>query len=131
MAHAEVGAKKAEMAKLSSIDDFNKKEEARLAKLKADREAAKAAKPKVPKLNKAGRYICANKGCKAKTFTDDEQSETACHHHTGEAVFHDLKKYWSCCNPNGDSGKDRMAYDWDEFLLLPTCSVGPHKIKYA
>ena len=42
MAHAEVGAQKAEMAQAKSIDDFNKKEAARLAKIKADREAAKA-----------------------------------------------------------------------------------------
>ena len=82
-------------------------------------------------MNKDGRYICANKGCTAKTFTDAEKDlEDACKYHTGAPVFHDLKKYWSCCNPDGQQGKDKIAYDWDEFMKLPTCSVGKHQIKY-
>ena len=93
-------------------------------------EAKQEDKPKVPKLNKDGRYICANKGCAKRTFTDEENNDTACNYHSGDAVFHDLKKYWSCCNPNGDSGKDIIAYDWDEFMLLKTCCTGPHTIKY-
>ena len=121
MAHAEAGAKKAEIANLKSIDDFNAKEAERLAKIKAEREAAKAQQNLKPKLNKDGRFICANKGCTKKTFTDEENNETACSYHSGDAVFHDLKKYWSCCNPNGDSGKDKLAYDWDEFMTLSTC----------
>ena len=54
---------------------------------------------KKAKLNKDGRFICANKGCKAKTFVEEEQGDEVCEHHTGEPVFHDLKKYWSCCDP--------------------------------
>ena len=63
--------------------------------------------------------MCANKGCASKSFLPDENNDTACHHHTGDAVFHDLKKFWSCC-----TGKP--AYDWDEFMKLPTCAVAAH-----
>ena len=74
---------------------------------------------KEAKKNKDGRFICGNQGCVKRTFTDEENElENPCSYHSGEAVFHDLKKYWSCCNPNG---KGKVAYDWDEFMLLPTC----------
>ena len=69
------------------------------------------------------RYVCANKGCTAKNFIEEENGPEACKYHVGEPVFHDLKKYWSCC-PN------KVSWDWDDFMLLPTCAVGPHKIKY-
>ena len=78
---------------------------------------------KKAKVNKEGRFICANKGCKHRTFLDEENGDEACEYHTGEAVFHDLKKYWSCCNPDGNG---KVAYDWDEFMALPTCAKGPH-----
>ena len=81
-------------------------------------------KPKIPATNKEGRYYCANKGCTKKTFIEEENADDACDHHPGEAVFHDLKKYYSCCNPSGN-GKP-VAYDWDEFMLLPTCKTGRH-----
>ena len=119
--------------RIQNADDFNKREEARLAAIKAKREAAKAANPKpdapkVAKKNKDGKFICANKGCTVKYFTDEENvEEDCCNYHPGEAVFHDLKKYWNCCNPDG-TGK--CAWDWDEFLLLPTCSKGKHVKKY-
>ena len=74
---------------------------------------------KEAKKNKDGIFICGNKGCVKRTFTDEEnEQENPCSYHSGEAVFHDLKKYWSCCNPDG---KGKVAYDWDEFMLLPTC----------
>ena len=69
------------------------------------------------------KFMCANKGCTAKSFVQEENDDQACHYHTGDAVFHDLKKYWSCCT-------SKPAYDWDEFMQLPTCSTGPHQIKY-
>ena len=107
--------------------DFNREQEDKIAAEKAKKEAEEAAKPKIPKLNKDGRYICANKGCAKRHFIDEENGPEACSYHTGEAIFHDLKKYWSCCNPDG---KGKVAYDWDEFMKLPTCTKGPHVIKY-
>ena len=82
---------------------------------------------KKAKLNKDGRFICANKGCTIRHFVDDENGDEACSYHTGEPIFHDLKKYWSCCNPDG---KGKVAYDWDEFMALPTCTKGPHAKKW-
>ena len=70
------------------------------------------------------KYYCGNPGCATKTFAMDENGAEACHHHTGEAIFHDLKKYWSCCS------SERPCHDWDDFMKLPTCAVGEHTIKY-
>ena len=63
--------------------------------------------------------MCGNKGCTKKHFIDDENADDACNYHTGEPVFHDLKKYWSCCTT-------KVTYDWDDFMKLPTCAVGRH-----
>ena len=71
------------------------------------------------------RYICANKGCAAKSFVPEENAEDACHYHPGEVVFHDLKKYWTCCHD-----KVKAALDWDEFMKMPTCAESSHQIKY-
>ena len=69
------------------------------------------------------KFYCGNGGCAVKTFTEEEKDDE-CHYHPGEAVFHDLKKYWTCCN------EDRPCHDWDDFMKLPTCAVGKHKYKY-
>jgi hypothetical protein len=121
---------------MKTAADFNREEEERLAKLKKDKEAqgapgAEAPVQKPPKKNKEGRYICSNKGCTKKTFTDEENDaeENPCCFHSGAPIFHDLKKYWSCCNPDGSISK-LVAYDWDEFMLLPTCATGKHQYKY-
>ena len=124
---------KEEASKIKSIVDFEAKEVARLkavaeAKEKAEKEAGIE---KQPLKTKAGKFKCANKGCSSKSaFTEEEnEAEEPCSYHSGDAVFHDLKKYWSCCNPNGQ-GK-LVGYDWDEFMLLPTCQKGKHTYKYA
>ena len=70
--NAETGLVK-EQARLKTAADFNREEEARLAKLKeAKGDAAKAEEKKPPKKNKQGRFICSNKGCKVRNFTDEE-----------------------------------------------------------
>ena len=70
------------------------------------------------------KYYCGRAGCSKKTFTLEENGPEACNYHSGEAVFHDLKKYWTCCN------EDRPCHVWDDFMALPTCSVGEHIFKY-
>ena len=70
------------------------------------------------------RYVCGNPGCTKKNWIPEENGPEACSHHKGEAIFHDLKKYWSCC------ADKKPAYDWDEFMKLPTCAVGEHIYKY-
>ena len=108
------------MAVLKTAADFNREHEEKKAKA-----AAEAADNRVPHMTRDGtKYYCANPGCSTKTFKLEENGPTACKHHTGEAIFHDLKKFWSCCNT------DKPCYDWDDFMKLPTCAVGEHKIKY-
>ena len=109
---------------MRTAKDFEKEEEERVAKAKAAEEEAGV--EKIPVMNKDGnRYMCANKGCADKNFVPEENSETACKHHTGEPVFHDLKKFWSCCKD-----QNKVALDWDEFMKIPTCSEGAHMIRY-
>ena len=122
MANAKAGLDKADAPKIKKITDFNKEEEAKAAELKAVEDT----KEKKAKLNKDGRFICANKGCTKRTFTDEENDaeDEPCSYHSGEPIFHDLNKYWSCCNP---TGKGRaIAYDWDAFMKLETCVKGKH-----
>ena len=70
-------------------------------------------------MNKDNKFVCANKGCKVRAFLEEENAESACEYHEGDAVFHDVKKYWSCC-------PKAVTYDWDDFMKIPTCKVGPH-----
>ena len=70
-----------------------------------------------PVLTADGKFKCGNKGC-LKAFTDEDNQEESCDFHSGEPVFHDLKKYWSCCK--------KETWDWDSFMKLPTCCKGKH-----
>ena len=58
-----------------------------------------------------------------KEYDESENSEEACNYHVGEPVFHDLKKYWTCCS-------NKSVLDWDEFMKLPTCATGKHVPQY-
>jgi hypothetical protein len=84
-----------------------------------------ASKPKQEKkefVTKEGKLRCINQGCR-QDYLDKDNNDNACKYHKGQAVFHDLKKYWSCC------GKD--THDWDEFMKLPACCAGWHSPKMA
>ena len=106
---------------MKTAEDFNREEEEK--KAKAEAEAAVSTQP--PMMTRDGtKYYCGNPGCASKTFVLEENGADACKFHTGEAVFHDLKKYWSCCS------KERPCHDWDDFMLLPTCTTGEHIMKY-
>ena len=118
VANATTAVKREEMAALRTAADFNKEEEEKKAKAAAEANL-------VPSMTRDGtKYYCANPGCSSKTFKEEENGPEACHCHSGEAVFHDLKKYWTCCN------SDRPCHDWDDFMALPTCTVREHTIKY-
>ena len=39
-----------------------------------------------------------------------------------DLLFHDLKKFWTCCKSD--------TYDWDDFMKLPKCKTGLHNPKY-
>eukprot|EP00668_Euglena_longa_P033941 GGOE01043620.1.p2 GENE.GGOE01043620.1~~GGOE01043620.1.p2 ORF type:complete len:300 (-),score=85.86 GGOE01043620.1:445-1221(-) len=68
-----------------------------------------------------GMARCRNKGCNVDRFAVAENHADACHYHEGAPVFHDTAKYWSCCPA-------KKCYDWDDFLKVPPCAVGPHKV---
>ena len=98
-----------------TIDEFNREQEAALAQKKLS-EA-----PKQLFVTPSGKLRCANKGCN-KEYLEEENGDQVCQYHEGAPVFHDVKKYWTCCK--------KETWDWDEFVKLPTCCVGRHVPKY-
>ncbi|KAG5480447.1 hypothetical protein LSCM4_06214 [Leishmania orientalis] len=65
-----------------------------------------------------GELRCTNFGCN-QHYREEENTDTSCHHHSKGPVFHDLEKYWGCC-------EDRKAFDWESFEQIPRCCVGRH-----
>ena len=106
---------------MKTAADFNREEEEKAKKKKEEEE--KAGIQKKPVMAKDGKYMCAHKGCVDKKFDPEKNGPEACRYHTGEPIFHDLKKYWSCC-------PDKVTWDWDDFMKLETCAVGAHEMKY-
>ena len=98
---------------VKSIDEFN-----------STQKEIQESKTEIPKsiiITASGKYKCSNKGCN-KEYTEEENIESSCSFHSGQPIFHDLKKYWSCCK--------KETWDWDEFVKLPTCQTGKHVPKY-
>jgi len=88
------------------------------AEKQAKKEKLEQEAEKVPFVHpKNGKFKCSNKGCN-KLFLEEENTDTACNYHAGEPCFHDLKKFWTCCNVE--------SWDWDDFMKLPTCKKGSH-----
>jgi len=100
----------------STIEEFNKQEEEKEAAKKLEEEA----QSKKPFITKNGKYRCSNKGC-LKEYDNETQAADECNYHPGNPIFHDFKKSWSCCQAT--------AYEFDEFVKLPTCTVGTHQPK--
>lgn len=65
-----------------------------------------------------GELRCTNYGCN-RYFKEDENPDDGCHYHSKGPVFHDLEKYWGCC-------ESKKAFDWESFQAIPTCCVGKH-----
>ncbi|KAJ3235109.1 hypothetical protein HDU78_005488 [Chytriomyces hyalinus] len=61
--------------------------------------------------------LCSNKGC-GKRFNQSDNGDTSCEHHPGAPVFHDALKGWSCCS--------KRVIEFDEFMKIGGCAVGPH-----
>ena len=119
VSNAQKGIERAEAAGgivIKNIDEFNKAEEE-----KKKLELAKQPKKEfVPFVTPNGNYKCIHKGC-LKEFKEAENTDESCKFHPGEPIFHDLKKFWSCCRVE--------TWDWDEFTKLPTCAQGKHDAK--
>mmetsp|Transcript_1413 Transcript_1413/g.4260 ORF Transcript_1413/g.4260 Transcript_1413/m.4260 type:complete len:318 (-) Transcript_1413:35-988(-) len=65
-----------------------------------------------------GKVRCKRFGCKA-WFSPEENSDTACCHHSKPPVFHETRKFWACC-------PEQIGWDWDSFQAIKGCCVGPH-----
>ena len=76
--------------------------------------------PLKPLITESGKMKCFNTGCNIE-FDAEDNSDTACPHHPGKPVFRDTKKYWTCC--------EKSSYDWDDFMKIEKCAIGPHKPK--
>ncbi|CAG9330977.1 unnamed protein product [Blepharisma stoltei] len=116
VSNAERAIQREETNKVRSIEDFEKEMEEKRRKEAEN----KKTQEKMPVM-KDGLYVCANFGCN-KNFSLEENIEGSCHYHSSGPGFHDVKKFWTCCNAE--------AWDWDDFMKLPTCSIGVHKVKY-
>ena len=74
----------------------------------------------VPFKSTNGYFKCRHSGCGSE-YDPDQNGDTSCSYHSGKAGFRDTRKFWSCCGAS--------SYDWDEFMRIPTCCVGPHEPK--
>ena len=69
-----------------------------------------------PAENKTQR--CQNGGCQALR-RDGEEFDGDCVYHSGNAIFHEGLKYWSCCS--------KKTTVFEEFIAQPGCTMGTHK----
>ena len=104
--------------KLKSVKEFNDENPDAVSAASSARKTMEAAKSRPVQKDKEGRIKCVRKGCN-KWFFTHENNDKACRYHPGQAVFHDTKKYYSCCSK-------RVAYEFDEFLKIEGCTTGCH-----
>ncbi|KAJ1619755.1 chord-domain-containing protein [Pavlovales sp. CCMP2436] len=64
--------------------------------------------------------LCKNYGCQ-KTFDEATNGPVSCCHHTGAPIFHDTRKWWTCC-------EEHKVYDFEALLGVPGCAQGPHSL---
>lgn len=104
--------KEEKRVQIKSIEEYNREQE---AKKKVEEEKKKVSAPVAPAektpVMKDGLYVCANMGCN-KTFDQKDNTDTACHHHTGTPYFHDGKKAWTCCKGDAVSEFQRSVHSW-------------------
>ena len=59
----------------------------------------------------SGRSRCKNYGCQCE-FDEGSNHDAACRHHARAPVFHDTRKWWSCC-------EGIKVYSFDEMMAIP------------
>jgi hypothetical protein len=79
--------------------------------------AATKSSPSAPKVlkNAEGHLRCKRFGC--QRYYDPNGPPQECTYHKSAPVFHEVAKWWSCC-------QDKKAYDFDEFMAIPGCCKG-------
>lgn len=71
-----------------------------------------------PGMTASGKLKCKNYGCQCE-FDEANNPESACRHHTAPPIFHDTRKWWSCCEAT-------KVLDFDDLLKIPGCQTGKH-----
>ena len=71
-----------------------------------------------PGMTASGKLRCKNFGCQCE-YDEESNREGACRHHMEPPVFHDTRKWWSCC-------EDVKVFEFDELLCIPGCVLGKH-----
>lgn len=103
---------------LKSISEYNKANPDAVTAAQSAVKTITSVERKSSRNEEKGTAKCKNKGCSLE-FDFRENSPTSCRFHSGQAVFHDAIKYWSCC-------PEKKCYDFEAFLLVPGCVVGMH-----
>lgn len=63
---------------------------------------------------------CSRRGC-GKDYELDTNTDTSCAYHTGDPVFHEGLKSWSCC-----SDVNKPVMEFEQFMALQGCNQGVH-----
>jgi len=89
------------------------------AKKRAEEEAEgkSSAAPKVPEATD-GTLLCKRFGCN-KRYDPNDNPDDACQHHSKPPVFHETRKFWSCC-------PEQIGWDWESFQAIKGCCVSSH-----
>ena len=76
--------------------------------------------PKVvaPGRTASGKLLCKNFGCQAE-YDENDNPEGACRHHVAPPMFHDTRKWWTCC-------EDVKVFEFDELMCIPGCVTSKH-----
>jgi len=76
--------------------------------------------PKViaPGRTASGKLQCKNFGCQCE-YDENDNKEGSCRHHVEPPMFHDTRKWWTCC-------PDVKVFEFDELMCIPGCVLGKH-----
>jgi hypothetical protein len=69
---------------------------------------------------------CKRKGC-GHIYAEGSK-DTECNFHTGEPIFHEGLKGWTCCTFILIIGPRRVL-EFDEFLNIPKCATSKHRFQ--
>merc|ERR1711871_2422 len=72
----------------------------------------------VKSVSKQSGFLCKNHGCQ-QYFDPALNTDTSCCHHQSPPIFHDTRKWWSCC-------PETKVYSFEELMEIPGCITSAH-----
>lgn len=119
-AAAEAGgsATEADNGVAQSIDAYNAANQDAPTSAASAAAAAGVGTKREGKILDDGRHQCIHHGCQSY-YRPEENGDAACKHHKEAPMFHDRLKWWRCC-------PHRKVTEWDDFMAIEGCEVGPH-----